>query len=477
MTPARFAVACLFCCPLAASVAAGSGPARSPSQSVRITWADAAPLHARLEGAGLAAGAFSAYVERVHRSNLQRVREGDLDHLVFYALQSRRFTPSPPLEPALSAKAFVDRLGAQRAEFLAGRDAPLAAIGPDVRARITALLEAVSAPAGDPRLTYFGQLMNSAFPDRGTRREAVLREYQRVMRFVYEKEFVAQRSANAADAVADLYRTRGLSTDTAVEAGCLVYVGLGVMKSLAPDRPVRRVLIVGPGLDLAPRTGLIEEGPPESYQPWAIIDALLSLGLSRADDLEVVGADINPRVVEHLTRARVSAPSLTLVSGIGEDENVQFSDDYRAYFAQLGTAIGTPAAARNSSGGRLRKTVRVRPEVARLLTAAQLDIVAERLDGPPFDVIVATNILPYFDEVQLMLAMTNVAAMLAPGGVFLHNEARPALQGITAALGLSLEQSRHVPIASVRGAPAPLSDSIWLHRKPTRPAPPAPVAR
>ena len=32
--------------------------------------------------------------------------------------------------------------------------------------------------------------------------------------------------------------------------------------------------------------------------------------------------------------------------------------------------------------------------------------------------------------------MSNIAAMLAPGGVFLHNESRPALGGITAALGL-----------------------------------------
>jgi hypothetical protein len=66
------------------------------------------------------------------------------------------------------------------------------------------------------------------------------------MQFVYDKEFVAQRSAQADQAVADLYRTRGLSTDTAVEAGYVVYLGLGVMKSLSPDRPVRRVLIVGP---------------------------------------------------------------------------------------------------------------------------------------------------------------------------------------------------------------------------------------
>ena len=129
------------------------------------------------------------------------------------------------------------------------------------------------------------------------------------MRFVYEKEFVAQRAARPADAVADLYRTRGLSTDTAVEAGFLVSIGLGILKALEPDRRIRRVLIVGPGLDLAPRTGLLEASPPESYQPWAVMDALVSQGLARFGDLEVVGADINPRVVSHLRRARDTPPA------------------------------------------------------------------------------------------------------------------------------------------------------------------------
>ena len=92
------------------------------------------------------------------------------------------------------------------------------------------------------------------------------------MRFVYQKEFVAQRDPRPADAVADLYRSRGLSTDTAVEAGYLVQLGLAVAKGLQPDRRIRRVLIVGPGMDLAPRTGFLE-APPESYQPWAVIDA------------------------------------------------------------------------------------------------------------------------------------------------------------------------------------------------------------
>ncbi|WP_217551393.1 hypothetical protein, partial [Pantoea sp. GbtcB22] len=78
----------------------------------------------------------------------------------------------------------------------------------------------------------------------------------------------------------------------------VVYNGLGVLKSLAPATRIRRVLIVGPGLDLAPRTGFLETNAPQSYQPWAVIDALVSLGLARIDDLAVVGADINPRVVD-----------------------------------------------------------------------------------------------------------------------------------------------------------------------------------
>jgi hypothetical protein len=85
--------------------------------------------------------------------------------------------------------------------------------------------------------------------------------------------------------------------------------------------------------------------------------------------------------------------------------------------------------------------------------------------------VVVTNVLPYFDDVELMLAMRNISSMLVPGGVLLHNEARPLLRDVTAALGLPVEQSRHAVIATVRGAAAPLFDSIWLHRRARTPSP------
>ena len=195
-----------------------------------------------------------------------------------------------------------------------------------------------------------------------------------------------------------------------------------------------------------------------------MIDALLSLGLSRAEDLEVVGADINPRVVQHLRRAHDNPPSLTLVSEIGESDRISFTQEFRDYFNDLGRSIGNVEARAATPKGHLGKVVRVRPAAARALGAAQLDIVTERLDGQKFDMVIVTNVLPYFDDVQLMLAMSNIAGMLAPGGVLLHNEARPLLRDVTAALGLPFEQSRHVVIATVRGAAAPLFDSVWLHR-------------
>jgi hypothetical protein len=397
---------------------------------------------------------------------VRRVREGDLDHLIFYALQSTRFTTLPSLEPALSAKALVDGLSdGERETFLRTSEAPRERIPGPVRSRMTAFMRALDSSTSDARVAYFRALVRATFPKRSARERALLGEYLRAMRFLYEKEFVAQRSARAAEAVEELYRSRGLSTDTAVEAGYLVYLGLGVIKSLESDRRIRRVLIVGPGLDLAPRTALLELAPPESYQPWAVMDALLALGLSRTDDLEMVGADINPRVVDHLRRSRTEPPTLTLVSGIREDENVKLSPEYRDYFARLGRAVGDAAQDAEGANGTLHKTVRIRQAAAGSLRAERLDVVTERLDGPAFDLVIATNILPYFDDVELMLALGNIAGMLAPGGVFLHNEPRPLVGDVTAAIGLPFEQSRQAVIATVRNAPGPLVDSVWLHRK------------
>ena len=406
-----------------------------------VGWDDLPPaVHARLELSGHTPSTFPGLVSSLSRAAETRVREGDFDHLVFYILQSTHFTTLTPIEPALSARAFG-----------AGGGVP-----PAAAARITAFLRAIASTDADPRVAYFRALTGRV--SSGERRRLIEREYARAMRFLYEQEFVHRSKA------VELYRRRGLSTDSAVEAGYAVHAGLGVLKGLDPSRRIRRVLIVGPGIDLAPRTGMLEVGPPESYQPWAVMDALVSLGLSRLDDLEVVACDLNPRVIDHLRASTKRAPVLRLVSGIGESGSVTFVPGYREYFMTLGSVVGSVRGGSRVPAGHLSKTVAVSATAAATLRAEALNIVTERLTGEPFDLVIATNILPYFEKADLLLAVTNIASMVAPGGVFLHNDTRPEVQEDAALAGLPPEQLRQVMIANVQGAP-PLTDTIVLHRR------------
>jgi hypothetical protein len=459
--PLPFSAAMALVVALLATVAAGG--AQRADASRRIAWTDLTPLHGYLQKRGLTAASFPSFVDRTHADNERRVREGDLDHLVFYLLQSNDIS-TPPIEPALSAKALVDGMDeASRQAFLRGEPAPLSAIPRSADDRIARGLIALEGDVASARRDYFRDLVRTTFPSPADRPAGVRREYLRAMRFVYQKEFVAQRAERPADAVAALYRSRGLSTDTAVEAGFVVREGLGIGTALAPDRRIRRVLIVGPGLDLAPRTALNPLSRPESYQPWAVMDALLSLGVSVAGELEIVGADINPRVVDLLRRYHGKPLALDLATEIRDGDGVALRADYREYFARLGKAIGRAGDVERRDG-RLMKSVQVSAASARALSGERLDIVTERLHEKPFDLIVATNILPYFDDTQLALALSNIAAMLAPGGLFVHNERRPVMGDFGAALGLPFEQARTVTIADVRGGP-PLFDSVFLHRR------------
>src|SRR5262249_13393552 len=143
-----------------------------------------------------------------------------------------------------------------------------------------AFLEA--RPGDDPRIPFFKALV-------GERGKAYLIDaYSRTMRFLYEKEELKR---------ADLYQNRGYSADTQVEANYAVWMALSVLKSLEPKLAIDRVLVVGPGLDVAPRTGLLDLLPLQSYQPFAIADAVLALVMSSAGQLRVHSVDVNPMVV------------------------------------------------------------------------------------------------------------------------------------------------------------------------------------
>ena len=72
-----------------------------------------------------------------------------------------------------------------------------------------------------------------------------------------------------------------------------------------------------------------------------------------------------------------------------------------------------------------------RPSVVQRMAASDVNIVTDRLDGQAFDLVIATNVFIYYDAFEQALAMSNVEAMLKPGGFLLANFSAPNLTSLT----------------------------------------------
>jgi hypothetical protein len=111
------------------------------------------------------------------------------------------------------------------------------------------------------------------------------------------------------------------------------------------------------------------------------------------------------------------------------DGDDAWTESLLSYWKEWGSLIGdqvTAAPPPAAAGTVKTRAVRIRRDVVPSVTARDLNIVLDRLrarDDERFDVVVATNVLVYYDIFEQALAASNVAAMLRPGGVFVTNTA------------------------------------------------------
>ncbi len=96
---------------------------------------------------------------------------------------------------------------------------------------------------------------------------------------------------SGADATASttLFRERGLSTDTSIFSSFGIeraVDGLSATGTLG-EGTVRRVAIVGPGLDFVDKRDGFDFYPPQTIQPFAVIDSLTRYRLASADSKSV----------------------------------------------------------------------------------------------------------------------------------------------------------------------------------------------
>jgi SAM-dependent methyltransferase len=311
-----------------------------------------------------------------------------------------------------------------------------------ITARLDDLLAALAKPGADER-----RLFARAFLEKRGLRFATPADLDAagqylmaaVIRVATEQDQIDQELAatTGADPATEfirrsrLFRTRGLSLDTSLVANYAVEQTLSAMKARGALSPgsVRRVAIVGPGLDFADKDVGFDNYPQQTVQPFAVLDSLERLGLAAASGPDVVLLDISPRVIDHVTRARArAAKTMGDTLNLPLPRSTPWLPDVRAYWKSFGDRIGAPAPAVVSkavAGLADMRAVRVRPSVVQRLSVLDLNIVTERLDGEAFDLVIATNVFIYYDILEQALAFSNVGAMLRPGGFLLANVSAP----------------------------------------------------
>jgi hypothetical protein len=368
------------------------------------------------------AAAWPGWVAERDRAVRERLVRGEEDAVVNLLFLGTSFTTAPRLAAeALDgvATAEVESVFSRR---LADLTAAIAGTGGDERLRLARSVFARRRPsaAAADRAAVESWLVEAV---RRVRAEqaAFAAELARVRALPDATSQLAARST--------LFRGRGIALDTSLRPAFATDEALldARDRGLLTEGSVRRVAVVGPGLDFVEKAEGQDFYPPQSMQAFALADSLVRLGLSRPESLSITAFDISPRVLDHLDRARTRAAA-------GEGYVLQlprprqgWAAPFVAYWQRFGEAVAGPADATKPppTAGHLEvRAVRVRPELVASVRPVDLNVVYQRLDlpaGERFDLVVATNILVYYDTFEQCLALANVARMTAIGGVFLAN--------------------------------------------------------
>jgi hypothetical protein len=256
----------------------------------------------------------------------------------------------------------------------------------------------------------------------------VITEFQQ---YSLQIEALARTSDTAEDLTvrSRLFHDRGLSLDTSLLPSFAIDQALQAMKrqQLLPLNSIRRIAIIGPGLDFADKNSGYDFYPVQTVQPFTTIDSLLRLGLSQPAAIDVVTLDISERVNEHIAafrdRAkRSSSYTLRLPIDLGSSFERPLIDYWKSVGDRIGSEVALPKPPAIGKNLQLRG-VEVRAQFASRITPVDLNIVTQKWTGQPFDLVIATNILVYYDKLDQSLAFANIEAMLKPGGFFLTNNA------------------------------------------------------
>lgn len=388
--------------------------------------ADLLPVDLRSKTTAQLESLWPDWVARRDTETRHRVLRGDEDSLVNFLFFGVTFTQHPRISEN---------------DVFTGLPRPARDIA---ERRIADLVRALSDPGADERLQFGRAVVERQGIDPSTTAgrdrlrhylsEAVDRTVADAQGYIRENRasLARQRGESAVEGAPGytLYRARGLSSDTSIFANFGLEQGLEMLKSHGVLLPgsIKRVAVLGPGLDFTDKRDGYDFYPQQTIQPFAVVDSLLRLGLATPNDVRVTTFDLSDRVNQHMEAARARAGRGDAYVVHLPRDPYEWNPSLVEYWEQFGNHIGeeTKAAAvpPNAPGVKVR-AVRIRPAIVLSIVPRDLNIVLQRIKPStpegPFDLMVATNLFLYYDVFEQSLAMINVAKMLQGGGWLLTN--------------------------------------------------------
>jgi hypothetical protein len=435
------------------TLAQGSFTDYSDVEQVLNSLMDILPPQLRSQDGSTRRRAWTPWVIEHDRDIRRRLLRGDQDTLVNWLLFGTSFTRQP--------RAFFD--ASETPDVLRHR----------ISMRTKDLISALVSADTDERVVFARHLLlGQGYRFDSTEEQARLERYlyAEVDRVVAERQryMLREDAVPAADVIerimaqSNLFQDRGLSLDTSILASFAIEQALETMKNqgqLAPNR-IRRVAVIGPGLDFADKNSGYDFYPVQTIQPFTTIDSLVRVGLvSRPDEIELTAFDLSPRVNDHIRtirdRAKGGAPYVLRVPAELASE---WTPVLVSYWKSLGDRIGSETPTPQPPGavqGMEVRGIEVRPQVAAVVSPVDFNIVTGKWAGQPFDLVVATNVLVYYDRLDQALAFAAVESMLRPGGFFITNNV---------VVELPVSRLRAVGLMTVRHSPEKIDQVFWYRR-------------
>ena len=401
---------------------------QAPAHSVYISWSEAQPalaayqdaLPERLRSAApLDESKWAAWVaasDREVRARLDRGQEDTLSNLLRFGVTfTQEYRIDDEYLPKFGRSTLVDSFAGQRAGDL-------------VRA-----LASPHSAEGFREMRAFLEKQGYSFDTPAARLKVKKHLLENLARL--RDDFVNAHSEAAKENRWQSFEARGISLDTNLWPDYDVDAHLRALLQNGSLKPgsVRRIAIVGPGLDFVNKQQGYDFYPPQTIQPFAVLDSLVRLKLSDPASIEIYTMDISSSVNVHIERALKNAvDGKSYVLQLPWYQAGRWSDEFRAafvsYWQNLGLSIGKPVPAipvPQGAEGIESRAIAVPPAIVRRITPLDLNIVYQRIELAPdqrFDLIIGTNVFVYYGAFEQSLVRANVASMLKPGGFLLSSE-------------------------------------------------------